>query len=298
MELNFRTRDIGPLNDYPAIGWMPPLPEGADRLWRRFGSFGSAEFPQIVLFQKNGRWELYMEGMDSGRTDAATGQGGRVIRTSIYLEGNVSEGASILGLLSVFLSETLAGPGNGSRLRTLFAESIHAGEPRRWKDDGVQVQMSVAQELLAKFIALACVLPVPPAVETGWAAGRSDENIRKFFGSCRAVLCGEADGYAISLPYCRMADAGNISSMLDGERLVALLSGDSAERAAPAIRLDHLRLPSHAREGRIVSESGKDRLNFFFLVALILVVTGLLVKCCSGSRSDTVQKNPSRQEIK
>lgn len=288
MKLFFRTRDIGPANDYPAIGWMPPLPGGADRLWRRFGQFAGAEFPQMVLSQKHGNWELYLEGINSGRTDSATGVGGRIIRMSLYITGNTAEGQGILGLLSSFVFETLSGTPTGETLKNCFERLIKVGDPRRWKDGGQQIQNENAIRLLSGLKAL-----VPPAIpevcETGWAAGRSEETLMRFLGACRALLEGRMEGCALSLPYCRIGDADEVQRILSGERLVALLSGDAAEQYSP---VRNISMPKRSIVTPVKNDSGKRAgIKAFFLAALAVVIVGLLVKSCTGKKQESMPKD-------
>lgn len=293
MELFFRTRDLGPVNDYPAIGWMPPLPAGADGLWRRFGSFTGAEFPQMVLSQKQGRWELYLEGINSGRTDSATGVGGRIIRMSLYLTGNTAEGDEILGLLSSFVFEVLSGAPPGETLKNCFERLIKVGDPRCWKDGGKQIQKENAIRILSGLKSL-----VPPAIpslyETGWAAGRTEANLMRFLSSCRALIEGKAEGCALSLPYCRIGDADEVQRILSGEKLVALISGDAADRDAP---VRNISIPKSSGGAQVKNNPGRGGgMKPFFLVALVVAAACLLIKSCTGTKKQVPMPKATIEE--
>lgn len=279
MELFFRTRDVGTANDYPAIGWMPPLPSGSDRLWKRFKDYANAEQPQLALAQRNGRWELYLEGLNSGRTDSATGQGGRTIRMSLYLSGTTAEAAEVTDLLPAFVFETIDASFGGKALQEKFARLIRPGDPRKWKDGGIAAQREAAAMLLGEFRGRA--FPELPLVEeVGWAGGRNRENLKKFVGSCRALLEGRVSGYALTFPYCRMADVSELAALLDGEPLVAVLSGDAGEASVPSRRIGAGPRPK-AVAPEPPDERGQGSKKSFFVIALVLVLTGLLIKCCS-----------------
>lgn len=301
MKLCFRTRDVGTANDYPAIGWMPPLPSGADRLWRRFGSFGNAESPQMVVSQKGGQWQLYLEGIDSGRTDAATGQGGRTIRMSLYLTGTTAEGESVLGFLSAYVRGALAVRGGDmAALRDAFVKSIQPGDPRKWKDGGESVQSASAEAILKKLLEIR-VSSVAADTEGSWCGGRNPDNLEKFIGSCRSLLTGAASGAAVCLPYCRLSDLRELQGLLNGEPLVAALSGDSGEQMQPARKIPAAGLGGGAAFGPAaerpnVGGDGKKRPKTFFLIALALVSGVLLIKCCSNTGKRPTQKVSKQYE--
>ena len=295
MDLYFRTRDIGSANDYPAIGWMPPLPTGADRLWRQVGPFGSAELPQMALSQRAGRWKLYLEGMDSGRTDSASGEGGRVIRMSLYLSGDVSEGAGVMRLVSSFVGETLTKmPVNGLDLKRLFANCVKPGDPSGWKKAGLQEQQQAAKVLLAELSGR----PDPDVrlnMECGWCGGVTQENVRNFLGSCLAALTGKVDGLVLSLPYLRMQDVPDVQRLLSGESLVAVLSTDVRDKAESVIRIRSLpSSPSLAPGTHVEPKLGK-KAKLFFVMALALALTVLLMRSCSNTDEASTQKNRTHE---
>lgn len=297
MDLYFRTRDVGSANDYPAIGWMPPLPTGADRLWRQVGSFGSAELPQMVLSQHAGRWNLYLEGMDSGRTDSVSGEGGRVIRMSLCLSGDVSEGAGVMRLVSSFVGETLTKlPVNGLDLKRLFANCVKPGDPSGWKKGGLLEQQQAAKVLLAELSGR----PDPDVslnIECGWCGGLTQENIRNFLGSCLAVLTGKVEGLVLSLPYLRMQDVPEIQRLLPGESFVAVLSTDARDKTEPVIHIRSLS-PSPSRgAGTHEEPKQKKQTKLFFIMALALVLAVLSMRSCSNTDELSTQKNNRAHEV-
>lgn len=292
MEFHFRTRDIGADCDYPAIGWMPPLPAGADRLWRKFGNYGCAELPQMALSQKDGYWKLYLEGVNSGRTDSASGQGGRVIRMSLYLSGPVAEGGYVLGLLSAFLFETLSFSQSSHVLEKCFAELIKPGDPRKWRNGGETLQREIAQSICRRLSGLSAPL-AGQSSESGWTAGRNEANLQRFLGCCRALLDGKASGCVVSLPYGRISDVDELRKISGDEPLIAALSGDEHEKDAP---IRKFAVSENASNGGSVpaKEKQSDRnLKPFFIIALILAATVIFFKSCSSTKADSARKNSS-----
>ena len=159
MRLHFLTRDLRA--DYPRIGWLPPLPAGADTLWSRFAELHAGEYPEFLLSQHNGEWSLYLSAINSGRTDSVVGAG-RVIRISLYLSGQCGEECGMVSnLIGQFLREVLVKGGASPRLKEIFQAKIHPGEPEKWKASPLQEQERIAAELLAEF----SKLPPCPAEE-------------------------------------------------------------------------------------------------------------------------------------
>ena len=190
----FLTRDLH--NDYPRIGWLPQLPAGAERLWRQFSANGweEAEYPEIVLQQKGGQWQLFMSAMDSGRRDSADGRG-RVIRMTMYLSGTTAEGDSSAGLVAHFLKEIVGN--DGTALKELLLSRIGNSDPTAWRDEGPAKQEAVAEELLKELQSLPPCL-VATDSPASWAGG-CDVSLSAFYGVCRDLLTGKRDGMAISL---------------------------------------------------------------------------------------------------
>lgn len=297
MEFHFRTRDIGADCDYPAIGWMPPLPAGADRLWRKFGNYGCAELPQMALSQKDGHWKLYLEGISSGRTDSASGQGGRVIRMSLYLSGPVAEGGSVLGLLSAFLFETLSFSQSSHVLEKCFAELIKPGDPRKWKEGGETLQKEIAQSICRRLSGLYAPF-LSESFDSGWAAGRNEVNLQRFLCCCQALLDGKASGCVVSLPYGRVSDVDELRKISGDEPLIAALSGDEHEKDAPTRKFA---VSGNVGNGGPVpaKEKQSDRnLKPFFIIALILASTVLFFKSCSSTKPDSARKDNSVRNTK
>lgn len=297
MEFHFRTRDIGADCDYPAIGWMPPLPAGADRLWRKFGNYGCAELPQMALSQKDGHWKLYLEGISSGRTDSASGQGGRVIRMSLYLSGSVAESRSVLGLLSAFLFETLSFSQSSHVLEKCFAELIKPGDPRKWKEGGETLQKEIAQSICRRLSGLSAPF-LSESFDSGWAAGRNEVNLQRFLCCCRALLDGKASGCVVSLPYGRVSDVDELRKISTDEPLIAALSGDEHEKDAPPRKFA---VSGNVGNGGPVPAKEKQsdsNLKPFFIIALILASTVLFFKSCSSTKPDSARKDNSVRNTK
>ena len=147
MELFFKTRDLGPKCDYPAIGWMPMLHDSDQLPWIRFKDFGSVEHPQIVVSGDGDRWSIYLESLDSGRTDAPSGVGGRIIRMSLYVTGGKEDGCKIVGLVARYVRDVLR-DGHEAALRDVFADCVKPGDPFHWKQDGETAQKAAASIII------------------------------------------------------------------------------------------------------------------------------------------------------
>lgn len=229
MRLHFQTRDLRA--DYPRIGWLPPLPVGADTLWSRFSELHAGEYPEILLSQHNGEWSLYLSAINSGRTDSVVGAG-RVIRISLYLSGQCGEECDmVLNLIGQFLREVLVKGGASPRLKEIFLAKIHPGEPEKWKASPLQEQERIAAELLAEF----SKLPPYPAEEDNklprWTGGcLPEKNLNLFLSSCEELLSGRAEGMAISLANLSISECRRIQE----NNHVAILLSTPEEQNLPA----------------------------------------------------------------
>ena len=228
MRLHFQTRDLRA--DYPRIGWLPPLPAGADTLWSRFSELHAGEYPEILLSQRNGEWSLYLSAINSGRTDSVVGAG-RVIRISLYLSGRCGEEYGMVSnLIGQFLREVLVRGGASPRLKEIFQAKIHPGEPEKWKASPLQEQERIAAELLAEF----SKLPPCPAVKDNppprWTGGcLPEENQKRFLCSCEELLSGRAEGMAISLANLSISECRRIQE----NNHVAILLSTPEEQNLP-----------------------------------------------------------------
>ncbi len=237
MELHFYTADLE--KDYPEVGWLPALPGGADALWRNFGNLHAGAYPEIVLAQYNGSWQLYLSAIDSGRMDSITGTG-RIIRISLYLSGTCSEGHAVAGLIAQYLRETMNRQDPEQKLKALFASKIKVGDPVKWKDLPEPEQKKIADDLLESLIAS---FPAP-AAETAqpakcWMGGCAcPDALEKFVVHCRKLLSGEWDGMAISLAYLSSSEIGRAlrSVKQNGTAAVLLSVPDEKDRPYRALQ--------------------------------------------------------------
>ena len=64
MKFHFYTSDykLG----YPEVGWIPQL---EIEPWKQWSDFHMEESPELILYQLNGIWTLYVSALDSGRKD-------------------------------------------------------------------------------------------------------------------------------------------------------------------------------------------------------------------------------------
>ena len=243
MELFFKTRDLGPKCDYPAIGWMPTLHDDDHLPWIRFKDFGSVEHPQIVVSGHGDRWSVYLESLDSGRTDSPSGVGGRVIRMSLYVTGGKEEGHKVSGLIARYVRDVLR-DGREDTLKSVFAACIKPGDPFHWKQDGETVQKLAADRLLQCLIAATENIDSFRAGNTisgtgAWAAGMSHENAEIFIGVCRELLIGSRQGTAVALSKMQLSNVDWIMALSDsGLPLIAVLSLSQDDRGIPIRNID------------------------------------------------------------
>lgn len=236
MKLSFRTRDAGVGNDYPNIGWLPGLPPGADRLWTRFGDCQSQEYPQFVLSSKNGAWTMYLEGLDSGRNDALSGVGGRVVRNSLCFTGTAADADAAFLVASVFVRDlTVEKTFPQKTFREASLKTVAPGEARGVKNGGEVAQAEKAEALLGAIVmeASASASSSTPVVSSVMPvrSGLTAEGKEAFLSVCRALLSGTVPGCAVALATARLSEANRVES-LAGERLLGFLSLD--ERDVPA----------------------------------------------------------------
>jgi len=230
MRLHFWTRDLR--RDYPQIGWLPPLPDGADQLWKQFRELHAGEYPEILLSRRNGQWRLYLSAIDSGRTDSVDGHGRR-IRVSLYLSGCAGESAGVAGLIAQYLSETQEKVNAPRLLQDIFQAKIQPGDPEKWTVASASEQERIASELLTEL----AKFPVPPKDEGDipprWTGGCSSENRTRFTAFCEQLLSGRAEGMAVSLANLSSSDANQVLSVLRPDEHVAILLTTPEERNIP-----------------------------------------------------------------
>ena len=238
MELFFKTRDLGPKCDYPAIGWMPTLHDANHLPWIRFKDFGSVEHPQIVVSGYGDRWSVYLESLDSGRTDSPSGAGGRIIRMSLYVTGGREDGRKIVGLVVRYVRDVLR-DGHEAVLRDVFSNCIKPGDPFHWKQDGETMQKAVADKMLKRLIAATGNATSPHvdnvAFGTGtWTAGMYNESAECFIAVCRELLGGSRRGTAVALSRMRLSNVDRMMALPDcGSPLIAILSLSQGDRGIP-----------------------------------------------------------------
>ena len=304
MKLHFRTRDIGVENDYPAIGWMPSLPSGAEKLWRKCGPLGAAEYPQIVVAGDGKKWRMYLEGLDSGRTDSPAGVGGRVIRMSLYLEGDKTEAGQIVATLADFIVNFLV-DGEQDWFKSAFSDLIKPGDPFNWRRNGTAAQLTAAEAILARLI------QHPPqtinAVEMspGWATGKTKAGAEKFAKICLAILEGRLKGTALSLSSMTLNDLPKARS-IDSSILAVMSSRpDERERSFPIpVERESPRPPvkrpgctppsGPAETGSPEVDPTHSKLKAFFLAAVALSVTllvALFIRSCVNGKERPPQTN-------
>ena len=218
MKLYFATRDLGTMNDYPSIGWLPPLPDSLPKPDIDFGVLSMPEYPQIAVCGQEGKWHILLNSLDSGRTDSVSGEGGRKIRMSLSISGNAEEGGKAAAITDAFIYETLL-KGNEAVFKDIFAGILQPGEVIRIKQEGQSVQEDAASLIMSKILekispsenkepenaanadenAEKIQEETHKILDYPWAGGISPENAAEFANTCRAILEGRLEGTAISL---------------------------------------------------------------------------------------------------
>ncbi len=235
MELHFYTRDLQ--QDYPRIGWIPVLSNGANDLWLNFSDYHAGEYPEILLSQHDGKWQLYLSAIDSGRTDSITGTG-RPIRVSLYLSGDCSDGNAVMGLIAQYLYETMNRQEADQKLKKLFLSKIKAGEPNNWKELTGEEQKAIADGLLKELVSFSVPSEVTELSAKHWIGGCSNPDVLcKFITHCKKLLSGEWNGMAISLANLSLADVSKVLASMKREVSIALLLStlDEREKAYQAL---------------------------------------------------------------
>lgn len=238
MELFFKTRDLGPKCDYPAIGWMPMLHDSDQLPWIRFKDFGGVEHPQIVVSGDGDRWSIYLESLDSGRTDAPSGVGGRIIRMSLYVTGGKEDGCKIVGLVARYVRDVLR-DGHEAALRDVFADCVKPGDPFHWKQDGENAQKAAADKLLKRLITVTENVNSPHADNAAfgagaWSAGMSNDSAESFVAVCSELLAGSRRGTAVALSRMQLSNVDRMMVLPEfGSPLIAILSLSQDDQGIP-----------------------------------------------------------------
>lgn len=246
MKLHFATRDIGTMNDYPSIGWLPPLPDSAPRPDIEYGVLSMPEYPQIAVCGNGGQWHILVNALSSGRTDSITGEGGRTIRMSLLISGNADEGHKAAAITDAFISETLL-KGNEALFEDVFSAILKPGDVIRIKKEGNVPQEEAASLILEKILEKCASSEdkdqknagneqqsdensekiqeeTPKFLNYPWAGGISTENAMEFANSCRAILDGRLDGTAIALSNLSINEIEYAEELTRTSPLVAALS--------------------------------------------------------------------------
>ena len=285
MRLHFLTRDLH--LDYPNIGWLPPLPDAADDLWLSFGNLHAGEYPEVLLSQHRGEWQLYLSAIDSGRTDSVS-YSGRIIRVSLYLSGATGEGTDIvLALVSQYLQETLLKKSDSPRLKNIFQTKIKPGDPEKWVGIPTKDQESIATDLLAE---LRANLPPCPADSNAhprlWMGGCAiQKNIDLFLSSCREMLSGQAEGMVASLANLGASEVHRVQKRLRTGDHAAFLLTTTMDQNNPIEKLELVQsnplVPPESRP----QTRGNDPRVLFWLGGLVLILIVLAVLFARGDRA-------------
>lgn len=233
MRLHFLTRDLR--QDYPRIGWLPPLPVGTDQFWTQFSNLHAGEFPEILVSQHNGEWKLYLSAIDSGRTDSPTG-GGRIIRISLFLTGTVGDSDGVLELISQFLHETLAKTDYKPLLKEFFQSRIKPGDPAKWVDAQMGEKEKIAADLLENLSSKLPPVKIPSVdLPRRWKSGCcSPAALTWFKYFCQELLSGRIEGMGISLANLSY-ESSEVKRVLDKLRSTdhaAILLSTESDKAA------------------------------------------------------------------
>ena len=217
MELKFNTRDTE--LDYPLIGWLPPCPN--EGLWKQFGNWQNQNHQQIILFQKNGIWELFISALNSNRTDYT---GTRIIRVNLYLTGTCDENIdSLRGLLTSFIRDVL-NSGNHNPFVSIFKDAIVAGEPEKWRDASQEEQQEAARKLLGLLQEqLVGTWPECDDPKEDLWSGGCQTCAEPFLARCKSLLVGEKEGIATTLAWAHEENFLNVFQRCGEPSTFALL---------------------------------------------------------------------------
>ena len=257
MKFHFFTSDYK--LDYPEVGWIPQL---EIEPWNQWSDFHMEEYPELILYQLNGIWTLYVSALDSGRKDRA----GQVNRLSWVIVGNVNEGTRLFG----FLRRIVPSLGKNdaalqSAYSSLLSSQIHEGDPEKWSHKSQTEKQRIANEL-----GRALLEPSPsdeavwPEPDDKWFGGDNNDSREAFLQSCFYLLTTKVStGAAISLVKLGVEQIQNDSALnSDWEKLAVLISDNVSKSPMPE--------PTP-------KSKNPDRFKIYQLVALAVVALALLI---------------------
>ena len=257
MKFHFFTSDYK--LDYPEVGWIPQL---EIEPWNQWSDFHMEEYPELILYQLNGIWTLYVSALDSGRKDYA----GQVNRLSWVISGDVNEGARLFG----FLRRIVPSLGkNDAALQnaysSLLSSQIHEGDPEKWSHKSQTEKQRIANEL-----GRALLEPSPsdeavwPEPDDKWFGGDNNDSREAFLQSCFYLLTTKVStGAAISLVKLGVEQIQNDFVLSSGwEKLAVLISDNVPKSPAPEPK---------------PKPKNPDRFKIYQLAALAVVALALLI---------------------
>lgn len=254
MQLHFLTRDIR--QDYPRIGWLPPLPAGADDLWLSFGNLHAGDYPEILLSRHNGEWQLFLSAMNSGRTDFIS----TPIRVSFFISGHAGETDAVLALIRQYLLETVLKSGDSPLLKNIFQTKIKPGDPGNWTTLPTSEQETIAADLLEEI----CRIPASPSADVHqppprWVGGCTQENINLYLFSCRELLSGQAEGMTLSLANLSESEVPRVLRQLQPNDHAAILLTVPDEKDMPMSPLTPPKTPLPS--GTLIKKGASNKKN-------------------------------------
>lgn len=257
MKFHFFTSDYK--LDYPEVGWIPQL---EIEPWNQWRDFHMEEYPELILYQLNGIWTLYVTALDTGRKDHA----GQVNRLSWVISGDVNEGARLFG----FLRRIVPSLGKNdaalqSAYSSLLSSQIHEGDPEKWSQKSQTEKQRIANELGR---ALLEPSPSDEAVwsepDDKWFGGDNNDSRDAFLQSCFCLLTTKvSSGAAISLAKLDVQEIQNDSALSSGWEKLAVLISDNVPKST---------MPEPTPKPK-----NPDRFKIYQLAALAVVALALLI---------------------
>lgn len=257
MKFHFFTSDYK--LDYSEVGWIPQL---EIEPWNQWIDFHMEEYPELILYQLNGIWTLYVSALDSGRKDHA----GQVNRLSWVISGDVNEGARLFG----FLRRIVPSLGKNdvelqSAYSSLLSSQIHEGDPEKWSQKSQTEKQRIANEL-----GRALLEPSPsdeavwPEPDDKWFGGDNNDSREAFLQSCFYLLTTKVStGAAISLVKLGVEQIQNDFVLSSGWEKLAVLISDNVPKST---------MPEPAPKPK-----NPDRFKIYQLAALVVVALALLI---------------------
>ena len=257
MKFHFFTSDYK--LDYPEVGWIPQL---EIEPWNQWSSFHMEEYPELILYQLNGIWTLYVSALDSGRKDYA----GQVNRLSWVIAGNVNEGSQLFE----FLRRIVPSLGkNDAELQSaycsLLSSQIHEGDPEKWSHESQTEKQRIANELGRALLEPSHSDDVSwSEPDDKWYGGDNNESREAFLQSCFYLLTTKvSSGAAISLAKLDVQEIQNDSALSSGWEKLAVLISDNVPKSP---------MPKPKPKPK-----NPDRFKIYQLAALAVVALALLI---------------------